>query len=162
MFAAIEERINTVTDALNPLEPVTSGWVADQAEQARGRRSARLLHGLQSISARTKGIDGERLLFLLGAVAVPLGVVLVLIGWYGVAGSGLLFEQMPYAVSGGIGGLGLIIIGCTLYGCWWVTRAIRDQRERHDALTRQNEELLEAVRELRTEIALLGGTSKRR
>jgi hypothetical protein len=151
-----------VTEALDPIDPVTTAWAADDAEEVRARRSARLLDGLRSISGRTSGIDGERLLFLLGAVAVPLGVVLVLIGWYGVAGSGLVFEQMPYAVSGGIGGLGLIIIGCTLYGCWWVTRAIRDQRERHDALSRQNEELLEAVRELRTEIAQLGSTPKRR
>jgi hypothetical protein len=151
-----------VTEALNPVDPAAGTWPADDAEELQHRRSARLLTGLRSISGRTSGIDGERLLFLLGAIAVPLGVVLVLIGWYGVAGSGLVFEQMPYAVSGGIGGLGLIVIGCTLYGCWWVTRAIRDQRERHDALTRQNEELVEAVRELRAEIAELGAGRKRR
>jgi hypothetical protein len=142
-----------VTEALEPNDPVV---------ELRARRSARLLEGLRSVSGRTSGIDGERLLFLLGAVAVPLGIVLVVIGWYGVAGSGLVFEQLPYAVSGGIGGLGLIVIGCTLYGCWWVTRAIRDQRERHDALLHQNEELVEAVRELRREIAQLSAGSKRR
>lgn len=151
-----------MTDALNPLDPVTTGWTTEGAEGMPDRRSARLLDGLRSISGRTKGIDGERLLFLLGAVAVPLGIVLVLIGWYGVAGSGLVFEQMPYAVSGGIGGLGLIVIGCTLYGCWWVTRAIRDQRERHDVLAQQNADLVMAVRELRTEIAQLGASLKRR
>jgi hypothetical protein len=43
-----------------------------------------------------------------------------------------------------------------------VTRAIRDQRERHDALTQQNEHLVEAVRELRAEIAQLGASVKRR
>lgn len=148
-----------MTDALNPIDPLAVS-IDDDAE-LRARRSARLLDGLRSLPSRASGVDGERLLFLLGAVAVPLGVVLVVIGWYGVAGSGLVFEQLPYAVSGGLGGLGLIVIGCTLYGCWWVTRAIRDQRERHDALLQQNTQLVEAVRELRDEIARLGAPKRR-
>lgn len=147
-----------MTEALNPHDP---SW-GEEGEIAAERRANRLLGGLAAIAERTSRVDGERLLFLLGAVAVPLGVVLVVIGWYGSAGSGLVFEQIPYLVSGGLGGLGLIVIGCTLYACWWVTRAIRDQRERHEALRRQNEELVEAVHELRRELARLRPPARRR
>ena len=120
-------------------------------------RDRRLLDGLRRIADRPSGrrIDGERLLFLLGAVFAPLGFLLVLVGWYGSAGSGLVFEQVPYVVSGGLGGLALVIVGCTLYACWWITRAIRDQRERHVELAEQQREMVTAMRELSAEVASL-------
>lgn len=45
------------------------------------------------------------------------GVVLVLLGWYGAAHTNILSEQIPYLISGGLLGLGLIIVaGFMAYG----------------------------------------------
>lgn len=137
--------------------------VAPDSEAAE-QRSRRLLDGLSDLSTRirTGGIDGERLLFILGAVAAPLGMLLIGIGWYGSAGSGLVFEQIPYVVSGGFAGLGFVFIGCTLYACWWITRSIREQRERHDAVVQKQDELIAAVREMSHELAQLREAPRRR
>jgi len=42
---------------------------------------------------------------LLGA-----GIVFVILGWYGAAHTNILTEQIPYLISGGLLGLGLIIV----------------------------------------------------
>src|SRR5207253_7406883 len=38
------------------------------------------------------------------------GIVLLLLGWYGAAHTNILTEQIPYLISGGLLGLGLIIV----------------------------------------------------
>jgi hypothetical protein len=38
------------------------------------------------------------------------GIVLILLGWYGAAYTNILTEQIPYLISGGLLGLGLIIV----------------------------------------------------
>lgn len=122
-------------------------------------RTARLLSGLAALSERAgrPQLDGERLLFVLGAVLVPLGFLAIGIAWYGVAGSGLVFEQLPYVVSGGIGGLALVIVGSALYACWWHTRSIREQREWRRELVEKNDALASALGELVAELRRLRG-----
>lgn len=72
-----------------------------------------------------------------GAIAlVVLGLLFLLVGWFGVSGTGLVAEQNPYLASGGLGGIALLAIGCTL----WVSADLQDQWRRLDAL----EELLRA------------------
>lgn len=39
-----------------------------------------------------------------------LGVVFVMLGWYGAAHTNIITEQIPYLISGGLLGLGLIIV----------------------------------------------------
>ena len=46
---------------------------------------------------------------LLGA-----GIVFVILGWYGAAHTNILTEQIPYLISGGLLGLGLIIVAGVL------------------------------------------------
>ncbi len=38
------------------------------------------------------------------------GVVFVMLGWYGAANTNIITEQVPYLISGGLLGLGLIIV----------------------------------------------------
>jgi hypothetical protein len=47
---------------------------------------------------------------LSAVVLLALGVVLVMLGWYGAAHTNVLSEQIPYLISGGLLGLGLIIV----------------------------------------------------
>jgi hypothetical protein len=82
------------------------------------------------------------------AVLLPLGLVMVLLSWWGAARTPYLFEQVPYLISGGLLGLGLVVTGgFVLFGSW-ISRTSSQQQ----AITL---ELLEAVREVRDEIAAL-------
>ena len=92
----------------------------------------------------------DQAMALAAAVLLPLGLVLVVLSWWGAARTPYLFEQVPYLISGGLLGLGLVITGgFVLFGSW-VSRTSQQQQ----ALTL---ELLEAVREVRDEVAGLQG-----
>jgi hypothetical protein len=48
---------------------------------------------------------------LLAAIALlGAGIVFVILGWYGAAHTNILTEQIPYLISGGLLGMGLIIV----------------------------------------------------
>jgi hypothetical protein len=76
----------------------------------------------------------ERALLIAGSVLLPLGVILIVIGWYGAAHTPWLFEQIPYALSGGILGLGLIFAGGFLYFGYWLTRMVKENRRQTELL----------------------------
>ena len=83
-----------------------------------------------------------------GAVLVPLGIVIVLLAWYGAAHSPYVQGQIPYLVSGSFIGLGLIVLGGLLYWAHWLYR-IYDQADLHQVEQMQRDrqliELLEAL-----------------
>jgi len=56
-------------------------------------------------------------------VAIVLGALLLLLGWLGVSDALLPTEQVPYIVSGGLGGICLIGIGVML----WLSADLRDE-----------------------------------
>ena len=65
------------------------------------------------------------------AVALVIfGAVAVIVGWFGVSGTGLAAEQIPYLVSGGIGGTLLVVIGCTA----WTSADLQDEWRRLDEI----------------------------
>lgn len=66
----------------------------------------------------------------LGAALVLAGVVALVVGWLGISGTGLAAEQNPYLISGGLGGIALVGIGCTL----WLSADLQDEWRRLDAL----------------------------
>ena len=51
---------------------------------------------------------------MLGALLVAAGIFCVFLGWGGVSGASLLSGQIPYVVSGGLWGIGLIGVGLML------------------------------------------------
>jgi hypothetical protein len=66
-----------------------------------------------------------------GAVlAVLVGVVMLIVGWAGVSGSGLAAEQIPYVISCGVGGLFVLGIGAVL----WISADLRDEWHKLDAV----------------------------
>lgn len=110
---------------------------------------------LASAAARLRGRVGAlpagRLLYYAGAVLVPLGIVMIILGWYGTAHTTRLYEQIPYAVSGGFLGLGLVFFGAFAYFAYWVTRLIDDSRVQAAAAMEQsaaNTAVLERIEEL--------------
>jgi hypothetical protein len=63
-------------------------------------------------------------------VAVGLGAIVLLVGWVGVSGTPYVFEQVPYVVSGGIGGLFLLGLGAVM----WISADLRDEWRKLDSL----------------------------
>ena len=139
--------------------PPSDGVVADQTTDAsRQEREARLLGGLPTLRGRVgQLVDGERLLFLIGAAFVALGFFAIVIAYSGVANSGLVFEQLPYVVSGGLGGLAFVVLGGFMYFAWWQTRAIHESRAQHQELMQQHQALLESQQQLLEVLAQRSG-----
>jgi hypothetical protein len=110
--------------------------------------SADAFGGVARTRLRDRVSAADQLMTVVAAVLLPLGLVLVFLGWYGAARTPYLFEQVPYLVSGGLLGLGLIVTGgFVLFGSW-IARTAREQAVR-------DETLIEAVREMRDELARL-------
>lgn len=93
---------------------------------------------VSSRSAAASGVaplrdNGARVLqvvlFVAGAVLLPLGLVVIVLGWYGASHSPYQHDQMSYLVSGGLLGLGLTFCGGFLYFGAWLARIAADQKE---------------------------------
>jgi hypothetical protein len=61
---------------------------------------------------------------------VVLGAVVLILGWHGVANSAYPAQQMPYIVSGGIGGALLVALGATLL----ISSDLRDEWQKLDQI----------------------------
>jgi hypothetical protein len=107
--------------------------ITDDDTSGRGReRVARLRSSVSSLRTRTTSRSLDFYLFLAGAVLVPLGLLIILLGWYGASHTGYLFEQIPYVISGGLLGVGLVVVGSFAYFAYWLTRIFHQQREQAD------------------------------
>jgi hypothetical protein len=63
---------------------------------------------------------------LSAVILVGVGAVAVILGWVGVSGADLPAKQLPYLVSGGIGGLYLLGMAAVL----WLSGDLRDEWSR--------------------------------
>jgi hypothetical protein len=68
-------------------------------------------------------------LFVAGAVLLPAGLIVIGLGWYGVAHTPYEYNQNAYIVSGGFLGLGITFVGGFLYFGSWLARVAADQKE---------------------------------
>lgn len=75
-----------------------------------------------------------QVLSLVGAVLALVGFLLILVAWNGTAHTPLVFEQIPYLVSGGQLGTALVVTGGFLFFSSWLTVLVQDQRETHRLL----------------------------
>lgn len=66
----------------------------------------------------------------IGVAVTLVGFVLLAVAWGGVAGEDNVARQVPYLVSGGFAGLGLIIVGMTI---------VNVAAKRRDAALRQRQ-----------------------
>jgi hypothetical protein len=85
------------------------------------RRYGRLTDRATSLRGRTS-TDRSRLLFVIGGLAMSLGLSLVVLGYIGASRTIYVFEQIPYLVSGGILGGCLVVAGGFSYFAFWLTR----------------------------------------
>jgi hypothetical protein len=97
---------------------------------------ADLAGGLARLRRRTGMVPTDRWLAVAGGVLMPLGVVLVLAGWYGASHTTRLFEEIPYLITGGMLGIVLSAIGAALYFGYWLTRLVAGDRQIVEVLSR--------------------------
>jgi hypothetical protein len=71
----------------------------------------------------------QLVLFIAGAVMLPLGLVVIILGWYGASNTPYQYDQLSYLVSGGLFGLGMTFCGGFLYFGAWLARIAADQKE---------------------------------
>ncbi|MBA2954456.1 hypothetical protein GON03_08990 [Nocardioides sp. MAH-18] len=71
----------------------------------------------------------QLVLFWAGAILLPLGLVVIVLGWYGAANTPYQYDQLSYLVSGGLLGLGLTFTGGFLYFGAWLARLAADAKE---------------------------------
>jgi hypothetical protein len=110
--------------------------VADAVADEAAAGQQRLAAGLRRVRRATGAVPTERWLAIAGGVLMPLGVILVIAGWYGASHTTRLFEEIPYLISGGMLGIALACIGASLYFGYWLTRLVGHAREIVDGLTR--------------------------
>jgi hypothetical protein len=78
---------------------------------------------------------------VLGYVLVALGLLALLIGWYGVSGESIVAKQLPYIASGGLLGVALVALG----GRFMLIQDLRRDSSRLDRLETMVNELHAAL-----------------
>jgi hypothetical protein len=91
-----------------------------------------------------------RLMAVLATIMLPTGLVAIILGWWGAAHTPFVFEQIPYLISGGLLGIGLMAAGGLLYLGSWLARLAEQQRE-------EGAKFREALMGIRQEIEYLPG-----
>ena len=98
-------------------------------------RLQRLRGGVRDLRISGRGRLNERLLMVLGGIIAPVGMIVVLLGWWGASRTPNLYEQIPYLISGGLFGLGLVFLGAFFYFAHWMTEVVKEQRAQTAAVT---------------------------
>lgn len=106
---------------------MTTTEIDPPADAGRLRELATALSSLRTRAA-SGGLQLERRLAVAGGVLMPLGVVLVLLAWYGASRTSRVYLQIPYLISGGLLGVVVAVTGGFLYFAHWLTRIVGDQR----------------------------------
>jgi len=120
----------------------------DAAAESEASRYQRLSEGVRSLRTGGGTLNlSERTLMVIGGIIAPLGLVVVVIGWYGAAHSPFLFQQVPYLISGLGIGLGLVFLGSFFYFAHWITELVKESRAQSVAMIEAIGRLEETVRQ---------------
>lgn len=125
MAAAITEEL----EAFDTDEP------ASTEEKVLARRE-RFREAVAGIAKKAQTGDLLRMLVLPGAVMLLGGFLAMFLGWFGASRSFREVEQLPYLISGGLFGLGLVFVGSLLLSSVLWMRMLgtfREQAEEHTA-----------------------------
>ncbi len=111
-------------------------------EQRVADRRARFRDAVSKLSERAQSAELVRLLLFPGALAVVAGFMFMFLGWYGASHTARQIEQIPYLISGGLIGLGLVMVGALLLSsAIWMTMLQRHQAEQDERLDRKLDDL---------------------
>lgn len=99
-------------------------------------RFARLTEQIRAVRAGSRFGGSDVWMLYVGGTLMPLGVLLIILGWLGAAHTPFTFEQTPYLISGGVLGLALVVGGGFVYFGYWQTVRIRESRQQAEELSR--------------------------
>jgi hypothetical protein len=85
--------------------------------------------------------DIRKIMHMVGMAILSFGFVAIFLGWYGASHEPHLFEWIPYLISGGLGGLAMVIAGGVLVRSAWSLRQIEEMRRNTGAIVRSVERL---------------------
>ena len=121
------------------MEDVTTvpslGGLLSSGQHASTSRFGRLTEAVAQLRTRAVGGNLDRWMLIIGGVLMPLGILLIILGWVGASHTPFTFEQTPYLISGGILGLSLVVSGGFVYFAYWQTVRVRESREQSEAVT---------------------------
>lgn len=126
------------------MSTTTADLSLDVERDRSAARQNKLAAAVSGLRTKAGGADGARALLILGGILLPLGFVFILLGWNGASNTVNLFEQIPYAISGGMLGLAFVFAGGFCYFAYWLTQLVYAAR-RDAADTRA---ILERIEEL--------------
>jgi len=122
-------------------EPSTS-------EDSTADRYQRLSDGTRKLRVGAGALHfNERTLMILGSILAVIGLGAIFVGWYGASHSPYLFQQVPYLISGGLFGLGLVFLGSIFYFSHWLTELVREGRTQSAALVDAITRLEDTIRQ---------------
>jgi hypothetical protein len=129
----------------------------DVVDDKASARRLRFRSAIERLSRRAESTELVQLVLLPAAIAMLGGFALMILGWYGASRTFRQIEQVPYLISGGLIGLGLVVVGGLLLATalWLATvRRMQEEAEKRTQL------LLEALEDrLRAEQAASAGAS---
>jgi hypothetical protein len=134
---------------------------SDVAEISIENEPSRLQRSWQSVRTSTRNayqglaesLTVDRVFSLLAVLLLPAGIAAIALGWTGASRTPFLFEQIPYLISGGLLGVGLLTCGGLLYVGSWIARSAEQARGRDEELRTVLTELRDELRQGRTEAA---------
>jgi hypothetical protein len=97
-------------------------------------RRPRLGEALAGVRRRQSMHATAGWLLVAGGVMVPLGALMILLGWYGASHTTRSWEQTPYLISGAVFGLFLALAGGFCYFGYWLSRMLATEREMLEVL----------------------------
>lgn len=128
-----------MADTMQQATPTANADVSTQLEDIRDLLSRRGDAG----ESGPRRLD--QLLMTAGSVMLPLGIVAIGLSWYGASRTPYLFDQIPYLISGGLLGVGLVIAGGLMFFGSWIVAA-----GTQNAL--QSEQVVDAINALRRDL----------
>lgn len=123
--------------------------------QSTSNPAERLHANVSEIHVPEPSADTETLLVKLGIGLPLLGIVLILFAWYNASGTAYAADQIPMLISGGLLGLGLVIVGLGLFVRFslarilrfWLARLVVEQQAQTDRVVEALARVEAAVRD---------------
>ncbi len=114
--------------------------------------------------------DTEAMLLKIGFALPIIGLILILLAWYQAGGTAFVADQIPMLISGGLLGLGLIIVGLGLFirfsmarlFRFWSARVVIEQQAQTDRLIGALAAVEAAVRGVAPDAPVVGEVSSQR
>jgi hypothetical protein len=99
--------------------------LADPTPLPTPSRRERFRTSVSRLAERSTASDLVRWLLVPASIAVVAGFVLMVLGWYGASHTSREIEQIPYLISGGLIGLGLVVVGGLLLSAAFLVAVVR-------------------------------------